>query len=68
MERLDYDQTDIHLRDREARQLPAETIRLWMEALSKHVPRGSTNVIPVSDGCRVARRLQTMSSSKGWEL
>lgn len=40
-----YDRTNIHLRYEQARQLPEETLALWLETTSQYVPRDSTRCI-----------------------
>jgi len=40
-----YDKTDIHLCYNESRKLPEETIKLWLETISKYVAIDLINMI-----------------------
>jgi ubiquinone/menaquinone biosynthesis C-methylase UbiE len=49
-----YDQTDIHRRYRESRQLPEKTMALWLDALAKYVNREEIKTI-IDVGCGTGR-------------
>lgn len=51
---MDYDRTDIHLRYDAARQLPDETLRLWLDRVASHMPPGAVHTI-VDLGCGTGR-------------
>jgi ubiquinone/menaquinone biosynthesis C-methylase UbiE len=54
MARFDYDRGDTHRVYDEARRLPEATLRLWLEALSRHVP--IDRVAMIADvGCGTGR-------------
>lgn len=55
-----YDQSDIHLCYEKSRQLPAEAIRLWLETISRYVPRDSTQAI-LDLGCGTGRFTEALS-------
>lgn len=55
-----YDHTDIHLRYDKARRLPDETLKLWMETISKYVPQGSMKTI-IDLGCGTGRFTKGLS-------
>jgi len=57
---FDYDQSDIHLCYDKSRELPLETERQWMEALSEHVTQGSVATI-VDLGCGTGRFIRALS-------
>lgn len=56
-----YDQTDIHLRYKKSRRLPEETIALWLESISRYVPRDSTRIV-VDLGCGTGRFTEGLSA------
>ena len=56
-----YDKTDIHLCYNESRKLPEETIKLWLETISKYVPTDSINMI-IDLGCGTGRFMDGLSS------
>jgi ubiquinone/menaquinone biosynthesis C-methylase UbiE len=56
-----YDKTDIHLRYNESRKLPGETIKLWLEAISKYVAIDSINRI-IDLGCGTGRFMEGLSN------
>ena len=58
---FNYDQTDIHLNYDTARKLPGETLKLWMDTISKYVHRDSIKII-VDLGCGTARFTAALSS------
>lgn len=55
-----YDQTDIHLRYEKSRRLPEKTMTLWLESISRYVPRGSARII-VDLGCGTGRFAKGLS-------
>ncbi len=52
--RLDYGRDGINLRYDSGRRLPTETINLWLDAITKHVPVGSVQAI-ADVGCGTGR-------------
>ena len=58
---FEYDQKDIHLRYEKSRRLPEETMTLWLESISKYVPRNSTRII-VDLGCGAGRFTEGLSA------
>lgn len=55
-----YDQKDIHLRYGKSRRLPEETMALWLETISRYVPRDSTKTI-IDLGCGTGRFTKGLS-------
>lgn len=55
-----YDQSDIHLSYEKSRRLPAETVRLWLETISRYVPQDSIKTI-IDLGCGTGRFTQALS-------
>jgi ubiquinone/menaquinone biosynthesis C-methylase UbiE len=55
-----YDQTDIHLRYNESRKLPEETIKLWLEAISRYVPKHIAKIV-IDLGCGTGRFMKGLS-------
>ncbi len=51
---LDYGRDGVHLRYDKGRRLPTETINLWLDAITKHVPVRSMRTI-VDIGCGTGR-------------
>lgn len=60
MVKFKYDQTDMHLSYDKSRRLPQETITLWMETLSKYLPRDSIKTI-IDLGCGTGRFTKSLS-------
>ncbi len=61
MEEFKYDQSDIHLSYDQARALPVETIKSWLNAISKYVPSQSIKTI-VDLGCGTGRFTEALSA------
>jgi len=61
VEEFKYDQSDIHLSYDKARALPDETVRLWMETISRYVPRESMKTI-IDVGCGTGRFTNVLST------
>lgn len=57
---LNYDSTDMHLSYEKARELPQETMALWMKACGECLPRESIETI-VDMGCGTGRFSQALS-------
>ena len=51
---MKYDKTDIPARYAQARKLPEETTKLWLETVSRYIPQGSIETI-IDLGCGIGR-------------
>ena len=60
MNRFQYDQSDIHSHYDESRKLPPETVRLWLEAIGRHVPKDAMQTI-LDLGCGTGRFIKPLS-------
>jgi len=54
MYKFKYDESDIHVSYDQARALPEETISLWLDTISKYVPRNNIKTI-IDMGCGTGR-------------
>lgn len=57
---MKYDNTNIHLNYEKGRKLPDETMKLWMDALTRHIPRNRIKTI-VDLGCGTGRFINSLA-------
>jgi ubiquinone/menaquinone biosynthesis C-methylase UbiE len=61
MDGFRYDRSDIHLSYDQSRKLPATTVRLWLESISRYVPHDLIETI-VDLGCGTGRFAEALST------
>jgi len=57
-----YDMTDIHLHYDESRRLPDKTLRLWLDTISRYLPKESIGTI-IDLGCGTGRFVESLSTN-----
>lgn len=61
VDKFKYENSDIHLSYNQARALPEDTIRLWLDAISDQIPESKINTI-VDVGCGTGRFTEPLSA------